>query len=420
MMAGNDFHIVVLVSQPEKGEQLLEFASIIGHAYDSKPEVLDLAALKHELIGADHKADFLDKSFEEQKAIVDKMEERIRGLVSHWPADAILTDWVEDFDEMGFETRLAQHLDIDVAVMKVRKCEDLERILVPTGGGMHSFEGVRLAQSLSRFLKVPAQAIRVVRPPTGVDVDKRSLIRHRRKIRALTLMQFNWMDITIPLKVKISDQVVDTIQKSIRDHDLVIVGGTNEWRIDQMFKNSIPEQVAYHSPCSAIMVYAKKRKEVHLEDVFWERTIVLNMKPKDKWDAITMLVDTLVEDRQIPRAMRDEVLQAVFAREKDLCTATGRGVAIPHAALPQCKGLFGSIGICPEGVQFGPEDSEPTNFIFLLVTPADDYGRYLPVLSKIAHLMMDESRRDHMLKLKTPAEVIEYIFRQVDLNGANL
>ena len=55
---------------------------------------------------------------------------------------------------------------------------------------------------------------------------------------------------------------------------------------------------------------------------------------------------------------------------------------------------------------------EPVHFIFLLLTPQQNYRSYIPVLAQIATLMHTEEARSAFLRCQTPSELMAVIKRQ--------
>jgi mannitol/fructose-specific phosphotransferase system IIA component (Ntr-type) len=153
------------------------------------------------------------------------------------------------------------------------------------------------------------------------------------------------------------------------------------------------------------MVRAHHGQELELGNVFWEQNIRLGLRPTDKWDAITQLVDTLVEERQVPAALRQTVLDAALGREHKSSTALGHMTAIPHAPIPDLPAIIGALAICPDGVDFSSPDGQLVHYIFLLLTPQQNYRNYIPVLAQIASLMRISRVRAAFLACQTPAEV---------------
>ena len=131
----------------------------------------------------------------------------------------------------------------------------------------------------------------------------------------------------------------------------------------------------------------------------------MNLAPRDKWRAIESLVDVLIEENQLPAQMRAQVIDTAFKREQSMPTLAGCETAIPHAALPEFKGVAGCLGICPKGVRFG-DDGSAARLVFFLLTSKDKYDDYLKALAMIARVVHDEEARTKILGCQTPAEVI--------------
>ena len=153
------------------------------------------------------------------------------------------------------------------------------------------------------------------------------------------------------------------------------------------------------------MVRSRSTANNRLSGIFFENTVRLHLQTRDKWEAIGQMVDVLVEERQIPASERDQVLASALNRERKSSTAMGRETAIPHAAIDNLPGIIGALGICREGVDFDGADGEPVRYIFLLLTPRQNYRSYIPVLGQIASLMRGEEMREELLDCRTPAEL---------------
>ena len=93
-------------------------------------------------------------------------------------------------------------------------------------------------------------------------------------------------------------------------------------------------------------------------------------------------------------------------------TSIGRQTAIPHAPVEGLPGIIGALGICPHGVDFNGLDDQPVHFIFLLLTPQQNYRSYVPVLAQIATLMHSDEARSPFSRCQTPSELTAVIKRQ--------
>ena len=194
-----------------------------------------------------------------------------------------------------------------------------------------------------------------------------------------------------------------------REDDLLVVGAANDWREEGFLAGSIPDEMAYRAPCSVLTVRSRAPSTYRLSSIFWEHTIRLDLHPRDKWEAIDQMVDILVEEKQVPSSQRDNVLEAARSRESKSSTSIGRETAIPHAPLPDLPGIIGALGICPEGVDFDGMSGDVVRYIFLLLTPQQNYRSYIPVLGQIAQLMHTDETRSAFLHCQTPSDLTALI-----------
>lgn len=103
----------------------------------------------------------------------------------------------------------------------------------------------------------------------------------------------------------------------------------------------------------------------------------------------------------------EAVSELVLAREAEISTDLGNGIALPHA---RCKGLVDPVvvvGHSHEGIAWSDEEHGAVRLFFLLVTPADRPEAHLAMLSQIARLVADESKREALLAATTPVEFLE-------------
>lgn len=114
--------------------------------------------------------------------------------------------------------------------------------------------------------------------------------------------------------------------------------------------------------------------------------IKVGLEAEDKWDAITQLVDLMVDAKEIIAGHRADILEALFDRERSMSTGMERGIAIPHANSSLIDEVVGAIGISKSGVPFDSLDGEPSQLIVLLVIPKDKFQQHVRTLAGIARL----------------------------------
>ncbi len=114
--------------------------------------------------------------------------------------------------------------------------------------------------------------------------------------------------------------------------------------------------------------------------------IILDMKAAEHWPAIVELVDHLVKSGQLPESQHEEMLAAFKAREEQVSTGIGSGVAIPHAFSDHLDHVIAVFGRSRAGLDFEALDNAPVHFIILFIVPRRDYHLHLRTLAAIAKM----------------------------------
>jgi PTS system nitrogen regulatory IIA component len=80
---------------------------------------------------------------------------------------------------------------------------------------------------------------------------------------------------------------------------------------------------------------------------------------------------------------RQEVFEALEAREQLGSTALRDGIAFPHAQMPGLARPLMLFARLREAVYFDPGDDEPVDLIFVMLWPAEDTKGFLPAMAEI-------------------------------------
>ncbi len=134
--------------------------------------------------------------------------------------------------------------------------------------------------------------------------------------------------------------------------------------------------------------------------------ILLEMKAVEHWPAIIELVDHLVTTGQLPPEQRDEMLEAFRAREEQVSTGIGLGVAIPHAFSDHLDRVIAVFGKSKAGIDFESLDDLPVHFIILFIVPRKDYHLHLRTLAAIAKMFTNIEVRRQLGAAETREEII--------------
>ncbi|WP_160310582.1 PTS sugar transporter subunit IIA [Microvirga vignae] len=102
------------------------------------------------------------------------------------------------------------------------------------------------------------------------------------------------------------------------------------------------------------------------------------------------VVDELTGIAADDLALDHEVVRdAVLERGKTSCFGFGRGVAIPHAAIPGLERPVGVFARLRPAQDFGAADAIPADLVFLLLSPGGDDPTHLRALACVARRLRD-------------------------------
>ena len=154
---------------------------------------------------------------------------------------------------------------------------------------------------------------------------------------------------------------------------------------------------------------------MQLTELIREDLIKINLDAKDKWEAIEELVDQLISVHEISLMDRNDVIQAVFTREKSMSTGLEHGLAVPHGAVGCVDDLVAALGTT-QGLPFDSVDGQPTRLVIILLIPQGTFQQHVKTLAAIAKMGANPELRNQIFNAQTPSEVMDAL-RQADLLG---
>ncbi len=137
--------------------------------------------------------------------------------------------------------------------------------------------------------------------------------------------------------------------------------------------------------------------------------IKVELEAEDKWEAITKLIDLMVDAEEIKPEHRDKIIDVVFDRERSMSTGMERGIAIPHANSQLIDEVVGAIGISKKGIPFESLDEKPSDLIVLLVIPKDKFQKHVRTLAGIARLFNHDEMTTALRNAATAEDVMHII-----------
>lgn len=122
----------------------------------------------------------------------------------------------------------------------------------------------------------------------------------------------------------------------------------------------------------------------------------------------TAVVEGAIELLRGSDAVADlgQVRADVLAREEQMSTGVGKGLALPHARSTAVTDTVAAFAVTEEPIEFGAIDGQPVRLLFLLVGPEEERSRHIKLLSRISRLMNRDAFRAQLLEAGSPEEVL--------------
>lgn len=146
---------------------------------------------------------------------------------------------------------------------------------------------------------------------------------------------------------------------------------------------------------------------MNLKKVLNKKTIIVDLKSKDKNSVIEELLDTIVNNGDV--SSREVALKALLEREEKMSTGMELGIAIPHARTDAVKELHTAIGIHRTGVEFGALDGKPSNIFIMTLSPTGRSGPHIEFIATISTILSKEEKRSALINAQSSEDVFKIL-----------
>ncbi len=141
-----------------------------------------------------------------------------------------------------------------------------------------------------------------------------------------------------------------------------------------------------------------------MDKIFAANTITLDIKAKNKEQVIDEMIDLLAKDGVLTDAALYKT--AIYERENLSTTGIGFGIAIPHAKTSAVKTARVAVGIAKEGVDYGSDDGETVQLLFMIAAQNTDDNLHLQTLAKLSRKLIDPVFRNRLLNSGNKEDVL--------------
>ncbi len=132
---------------------------------------------------------------------------------------------------------------------------------------------------------------------------------------------------------------------------------------------------------------------------------IVDLKATTKEEALRELVDVLATSPLVTD--KEELLNAIFEREKVISTGVGIEVALPHVKIPSVKDFVIAIGRSHKGIDFDSLDEKPVYIIVMIGANDKQAGDFLKVLAQLVLKLKNKNFRRAVMFAKSPKRIKE-------------
>ena len=131
--------------------------------------------------------------------------------------------------------------------------------------------------------------------------------------------------------------------------------------------------------------------------------IVVGLRAETRDGIIRELLETVAAHCRLPDM--ELCYRDILAREQEISTYQGDGIAMPHARTTGTDRFITAIGIKPEGIRYDDDADGKAQIFILSLCPRDETGPYLQFIAQIAKILSDETKRQALVAAKDAQEV---------------
>jgi PTS system nitrogen regulatory IIA component len=113
-----------------------------------------------------------------------------------------------------------------------------------------------------------------------------------------------------------------------------------------------------------------------------------------------------------------KIMDALLAREAEGSTGVGRGVALPHARLPELDRMRAVFLRLDAPVAFDAVDDQPVDLLFALFAPIDAGSEHLRTLARISRLLRHSDVREHLRQAHTTDALYAMLVQETSASAA--
>lgn len=146
-----------------------------------------------------------------------------------------------------------------------------------------------------------------------------------------------------------------------------------------------------------------------LHEILRPELIKIGLEAEKRREAISELMDVLVQYHEVPMNQRDVLLEALYQNEHALGSGMERGIALPHLSTDRVEDVICAVGVSSRGIPFGTLDGAPARIVVLLLVPKKNFEGEVKAIAGVQHLLEDKELVQGLLSAVGPHEAFKLI-----------
>ncbi len=272
------FPVILLpLSNPELEGSLLKVGTALAKARKARLHLAHVVSVPVQTPLEAGRIEF-EQTRKEQETLLDRatrhvadqgIRVRANALVAHDVASALLN--VADLEKpdlilLGWRrqvhgtnlTGVVKAANSNVLVLKDNGLNEVRRILVPIGSGLHWQLALPVAQQLAEQWNATITAMTVQKgrgfSAATSDSDRASLRLFQGLAEDFVRSTLDEAGVTADIVAATSTDIAQAIIDTADGHDLIVIGSSEEWVVRQWLFGSLPDRVATRASASVLMV----------------------------------------------------------------------------------------------------------------------------------------------------------------------
>jgi amino acid transporter/mannitol/fructose-specific phosphotransferase system IIA component (Ntr-type)/nucleotide-binding universal stress UspA family protein len=286
---------------------------------------------------------------------------------------------------------LINHLQSNLAMVRDRGVRIVREILVCPAPGPHDALIVSTANELALIYGARVTLARFV-PNDAPEKTVESEDAYLEQLAGMCTGEHSRLLIR-------GGDAVSSVSEACSRYDLLVIGAPTFSLRNALFGSTV-DRITARATCSVLMVKTprvethraySKRPQTHtisdnILDYVPDGAVEAKLQLRQKSAVFSHFAQRF--SKIAPEVSHKTILDAFHERERIQNTSVGRGVALPHASVPELAASMLGVFVLEKAVDYEAPDGCPVDVLFATIGPPADRNTHLKLLSGVARMTL--------------------------------